>query len=133
MINQSQVKTRKVQPQELSHRFKSKEDLHRYLTQQGKHTLSIMSINEVGVFLPSLHGTSVDFMRDILSERKAHLKANEVVHLEIPCYNEISVKNLYDDALADPELQKYLPSKKQVSNKLPERNFFFGVLCTLRR
>jgi hypothetical protein len=68
-------------------------------------------------------------MRDILSERKAHLKANEVVHLEIPCYNEISVKNLYDDALADPELQKYLPSKKQVSNKLPERNFFFGVLC----
>ena len=66
----------------------------------------------VGVFLPSLHGTSVDFMRDILSDKKSHLKANEVIHLEVPSYNEISVKNLYSDALADPILQKYLPSKR---------------------
>jgi len=66
----------------------------------------------VGVFLPSLHGTSLDFMREILSEKKLHLKVNEVIHLEVPNYQELSIKNLYDDALADPELQKYLPSKK---------------------
>jgi hypothetical protein len=64
------------------------------------------------VFLPSLHGTSLDFMREILSEKKRHLKVNEVIHLEVPNYQELSIKNLYDDALADPELQKYLPSKK---------------------
>ncbi len=87
----------------------------------------------VGVFLPSLHGTSLDFMREILSEKKRHLKVNEVIHLEVPNYQELSIKNLYDDALADPELQKYLPSKKQVSNKLPERKFFYGILCTIRR
>jgi hypothetical protein len=40
--------------------------------------------------------------------------------LEIPSYEEISVKNLYPDAMADPVLSKYLPSKEQVSNKLPE-------------
>jgi len=28
---------------------------------------------------------------------------------------------------------KYLPSKEQLSGKLPERTFFFGILCTLRR
>ncbi len=72
-------------------------------------------------------------MREILSERKLHLKVNEVIHLEVPCYKEISVKNLFDDALLDPVLQKYLPSKKQVSNKLPEREFFFGVLSTMKR
>jgi hypothetical protein len=27
----------------------------------------------------------------------------------------------------------YLPSKQQLSNKLPERKFFFGILCTLRK
>ncbi len=43
------------------------------------------------------------------------------------------MKNLYPDAMKDPVLSKYLPSKEQVSNKLPERDFFFGVLCTLRR
>ena len=31
--------------------------------------------------------------------------------MEVPNYQEISVKNLYEDALTDPELGKYLPSK----------------------
>jgi len=53
--------------------------------------------------------------------------------MEVPHYQEISVKNLYPDAMKDPVLSKYLPSKEQVSNKLPERDFFFGVVCTLRR
>jgi hypothetical protein len=54
------------------------------------------------------------------------------VHLEVPKYQEISVTNIFEDAISDPELAKYLPSKKQLSGKLPERNFFFGVLSTLR-
>ena len=49
----------------------------------------------VNVFLPSMHGTKVGFMRDILSEAKSHLKQNEVNHMEVPDYQEISVKNLY--------------------------------------
>jgi hypothetical protein len=53
--------------------------------------------------------------------------------MEIPNYQEISVKNLYADAISDQELAKYLPSKEQLSGKLPERDFFFGILCTLRR
>jgi hypothetical protein len=40
---------------------------------------------------------------------------------------------MYEDAMRDEVLAKYLPSKKQLSNKLPERDFFFGVLATLRR
>lgn len=34
--------------------------------------------------------------------------------------------------MSDPELALYLPSMDQLSNKLPERDFFFGVLCTKR-
>ena len=80
-----------------------------------------------------MKSTKLSFMRDILSEKKLHLKQNEVIRLEIPAYQEISVKNLYDDAMKDAELSKYLPSKEQLSNKLPEREFFFGVMCTLRK
>ena len=43
------------------------------------------------------------------------------------------MKNLYEDAMRDAVLSKYLPTKEQLSNKLPEREFFFGVLCTLRK
>ena len=55
------------------------------------------------------------------------------MHLEIPNYPEISVKNLYEDALSDAELRKYLPEPKQLSGKMPERKFFFGVLSSLRQ
>ena len=52
--------------------------------------------------------------------------------MEVPAYQEISVKNMYADALKDDLLVKYLPSKEQFSGRLPEREFFFGILCTLR-
>ena len=32
----------------------------------------------------------------------------------------------------DELLAKYLPTKEQLSGRLPERGFFFGLLCTLR-
>jgi len=71
-------------------------------------------------------------MRDILSDKKLHLKQNEIFHLEVPAYQEISVKNLYDDAMADATLVKYLTSKEYLSGRLLEREFFFGILCTLK-
>ena len=79
-----------------------------------------------------MHGTKVGFMRDLLSEAKLCLKQNEVNRMEVPCYQEISVKNLYEDAIKDEVLAKYLPSKEQLAGRLPEREFFFGLLCTLR-
>jgi hypothetical protein len=87
----------------------------------------------VGIFLPTIQRTSLDFLRDILKEEKWHLKQKDVIHLEVPHYSELSVKSLYSDALADDTLKMYLPSKKQVSNKLPEREFFFGVIGTLKK
>lgn len=52
--------------------------------------------------------------------------------MEVPNYPEISVKSMYEDALEDAEVRKYLPEPNQLSGKLPERKFFFGVLCSLR-
>jgi hypothetical protein len=52
----------------------------------------------------------LSFLRDILADKKSHLKQNEVIRLEIPNYQELSVKNLYEDAMKDPVLSKYLPS-----------------------
>ena len=59
-----------------------------------------------------MKGTKLSFLRDILSEKKLHLKQNEVIRLEIPAYQELSVKNLYEDAMKDAVLSKYLPTKE---------------------
>ena len=50
----------------------------------------------------------------------------------MPHYEELSVKNLYDDAMHDELVKDYLPDLKQNSNRTPERNIFFGVVGTLR-
>ena len=63
-----------VQAEELINRFKSKEDIWRYLTQQDKYVSTIRIFNIVGIFLPSMAGTKISFMRDILSEEKLALK-----------------------------------------------------------
>ena len=40
----------------------------------------------LNVFLPSMHGTKLGFMRDILSEAKLFLRQNDVNRMEVPCY-----------------------------------------------
>ena len=60
----------------------------------------------VNVFLSTMKGTKLSFMRDILADKKQHLKQNEVIRLDIPAYQELSVKNLYEDAMKDPVLTK---------------------------
>ena len=59
-----------------------------------------------------MKATKLSFLRDILADKKSHFKQNEVIRLEIPNYQELSVKNLYEDAMKDPVLSKYLPSKE---------------------
>jgi hypothetical protein len=79
-----------------------------------------------------MHGTKLGFIRDILSKDKMFLRQNEVNLMEVPCYLEISVKNLYEDSMKDELLVKYLPIKEQLSGRLPEKDLFFGLMCTLR-
>jgi hypothetical protein len=33
--------------------------------------------------------------------------------------------------MKDELLMKYLPTREQLSGRLPERDFFFGLMCTL--
>lgn len=92
---------------------------------------AIVSI--VNVFLPSMKGTKIGFMRDLLSGEKSFLRSNEVNHMNVPLFQEISVKNIYPDAMRDETVKKYLPNPDQLSGKLPERDFFFGIMCTLKQ
>ena len=43
------------------------------------------------------------------------------------------MKNLYEDVMTDPQVSEYLPDLEQSSNKLPEREFFFIILGTVKQ
>lgn len=86
----------------------------------------------MGLYLPTYEATKLSFVRAILQNKKRALKSIEIKKINVPKYEEISVKNLYNDAMSDPDLAQYLPDPKMSSGKLPEREFFFGIMATIR-
>ena len=52
--------------------------------------------------------------------------------MEVPKFPELSVKSMFEEAMREPEVSKYLPDFEMNSKKFPERNFFFAVLASLR-
>lgn len=82
------------------------------MVQHGKRPFDKLKCSIVGLFLPSIDGCKLAFIRAILKEEKKAFKSSEIVVMDVPNYAEISVKNLYDDAMADPEVAAYLPTKE---------------------
>ena len=76
---EARPKIEKVSAESLLSRFRSKEDLYRYMVHQGKCSTMLKASSIAKVFLPTMGGTRLSFMRDILSETKQHLKQNEVI------------------------------------------------------
>lgn len=86
----------------------------------------------VGLYLPSYDSTKLAFIRAILQDKKKVFKTTQMLHVNVPRYEELSVKNLYHDVMGDLEVNSYLPELEQSSNKLPEREFFFAILGTVK-
>ena len=82
--------------------------------------------------MPSLKTIKLVFLRAIFCNKKKALRQTNVHSMVVPHYEELSVKNLYADAMRDELVKDYLPELEQNSNRYPERDFFFGVLGTLR-
>jgi hypothetical protein len=59
--------------------------------------------------MPTQKGTKVSFLRAIFCNKKKALKQASVAKIVVPHYEELSVKNLYDDAMKDELVKDYLP------------------------
>jgi len=67
---------KKIQAEELLNRFRSKEDLYRYLVHQGKYITATVILHIVGLYLPSMEGTKISFMKAIMCNQKKALRAD---------------------------------------------------------
>ena len=50
-----------------------------------------------------------DYAKDIFAEKKALLKKKDVLFIDVPKFDELSVKNLYGELMALEGLQRYFP------------------------
>ena len=71
-----------------------------------------------------------DFLRQILMEEKELLPMNAVKSVNVPSYDELSVRNLWPSCQQSPELMRYFPDKLP-TGRLPDKKYFFDVMNTL--
>ena len=66
----------------------------------------------------------------MLANKKSLMKKADVNEIEVPHYDELSVKALWPMFKADQAFIKYFPDKYPVG-KGPPRNYFFDILNTI--
>ena len=71
-----------------------------------------------------------DFLKDVLAGKKQLLKKSEVKTIEVPHYDEVSVKALYPEFKKDAKMMSFFPDQYP-KNKGPPREYFFNILNTI--
>ena len=74
--------------------------------------------------------TTKDFLKEVLSGKKKLLKMLDVRFINVPSYDEISVKAMYPMFKKDAEMMQYFPDKYS-AGKGPPRDYFFPILNTV--
>ena len=83
------------------------------------------------LYLPPASMINKDYLKDILAEHKRLIELKDVIMVSVPKYDELSVKQVWPMIKADPDLMKFFPDKLP-KGKLPDREYTFNVLSTLR-
>ena len=77
--------------------------------------------------MPPENLVNKDFLKDVFVGKKQLMLKSEVKQIEVPHYEEISVKALYPELKKDAEMMSYLPDKYP-AGKAPPREYFFNIL-----
>ena len=72
-----------------------------------------------------------DFLKEVLAGEKVLLKKAEVATIEVPHYDELSVRSLWPEFKKDADFMRHFPSTYP-KGKGPPRDYFFNVLNTLQ-
>ena len=71
-----------------------------------------------------------DFIRAVLKGDKKLLKISEKRSVNVPMYDELSVKNIFPKFKRDVKVMQYLQDSYP-ANRNPDREYFFTVLNTV--
>ena len=76
------------------------------------HTLLVQSLPNlliiVQYLVPPASSVNRDFLKAVLADEKRLLKVNEARYINMPKYDELSVKNIFPRFRDDPSVMVYL-------------------------
>ena len=79
------------------------------------------------LYLPDDTMFNKDFLRQVLAEEKELMEINDVRFINVPHYDEISVKQLWPKMQGFEGFTKFFPDKMP-KGRLPNREYFFNIL-----
>ena len=59
--------------------------------------------------MPPENQVNKDFLRDVFADRKSLFLKSEIKFIDVPQYDELSVKNLWAEFKVDKALMQYFP------------------------
>ena len=71
-----------------------------------------------------------DYAKDIFAEKKILIKKKNVLYIEVPKFDELSVKNMYDKLMKLDNMHKYFPDTYPKGRQC-DRDYLFNVANTL--
>ena len=92
--------------------------------------LTPVLINSLQFYLPPEGLVNKDFLKDVLTGKKQLYQKSAITPIQVPHYDELSVKALYPQFKEDPIFLSYFPDKYP-KDKGPPREYFFNILNTL--
>lgn len=71
-----------------------------------------------------------DFLKQVLAEEKFLIPIKEVNFVNVPVFDELSVKNLWPQLKESPAFTRFFPDKLP-KGRLPQREYFFNIMNTV--
>ena len=71
-----------------------------------------------------------DFLKQVLANEKSLMKMSELKAVNVPKYDELSVKQVYPMIKQDPKVHKYFPDRYP-EGRIPDRTYTFNVYHTV--
>ena len=77
--------------------------------------------------MPPANQVNKDFLKQVFCEEKKLMKKNQAVPIEVPAYEELSVKRMWPMLKKDRDFAMYFPDHFS-GDKGPSRDYFFAIL-----
>ena len=71
-----------------------------------------------------------DYLRLLLLDKKKLMPIKDVHTVNVPKYDELSVRTIFPLKVDDPDFMAYFPDKTP-QNRWPDRRYFFSILNTM--
>ena len=71
-----------------------------------------------------------DFIKMVLTEQKSMLPLREIKWVNVPHYDELSVKKFLPKFSNDEQVMKFIP-EVSIESRIPARDYFWNILNTV--